>query len=602
MLLPGVLMGFFISISGVNGETKSICALKRSSVALPCSSRSPSMKWYTVHKDGDSYVQKEISADESHGNYKMSEESPPTLTINDLRRNDPKYYCCSNNHEKPAGCLENAVQLTVSDLQVKVFPSTEGQTVTLMCSTSCPLTENPAAYIWYKNGALLYEDWSPWYQELLSGDEAVRYSCAVKGYEALRAPEVSVDSVTSTCFSVIYSRGRMCSNNPTSYRDSCSITYPRELKVQRSAGSTVEVKCATSCPEVDPKISYRWYENGILQRQSNKPQFSVRSSSAASFYCAVKDHEDLLSADVCAVEKKCWTVNYSSSRICALEGSSVNITSQYSQPDNEQTTFKSWYKIKSGEQEGAVQESEHVKYHDKKNEHILSIKKLKRNDSGEYMFTTQQQKLDGGRKPFAFPKVTLVVTELGVWVHPAEVTEGQTVTLTCITSCPLPGNYTWTFNSKPVSQNKRLVLDPVSIQHAGTYSCAVRIGRRSITSSEKTLTVERAAGTFVAAAGVGAAFLIVTLLVVFFWIRRNRTSGQSVTIEATDNAEQLNPGLLYENVSAQPAEQEDLHYSSVHFSKNPTGPLYATVQPHQPKEDEHVAYAVVNIRPKETPE
>uniref|UniRef100_A0AAQ5ZHU5 Ig-like domain-containing protein n=1 Tax=Amphiprion ocellaris TaxID=80972 RepID=A0AAQ5ZHU5_AMPOC len=100
---------------------------------------------------------------------------------------------------------------------------------------------------------------------------------------------------------------------------------------------------------------------------------------------------------------------------------------------------------------------------------------------------------------------------LSVWIHPAEVTEGQTVTLTCSTSCPLSGNYTWTFNSKPLSQNKHLVLDPVSIQHAGNYSCAVRNGR--IISSEKTLTVQRAAGTFVAAAGVGAAFLIITLLV-----------------------------------------------------------------------------------------
>ncbi len=80
----------------------------------------------------------------------------------------------------------------IPDLQVKVIPATEGQTVTLMCSTSCPLTENPAAYIWYKNREFLYQDWSPWYQQLVSSEEAVRYSCAIKGYEDLRAPEVSV--------------------------------------------------------------------------------------------------------------------------------------------------------------------------------------------------------------------------------------------------------------------------------------------------------------------------------------------------------------------------------------------------------------------------
>ena len=79
-----------------------------------------------------------------------------------------------------------------SDLQVKVIPATEGQTVTLMCSTSCPLTENPAVYIWYKNREFLYQDWSPWYQQLVSSEKTVTYSCAIKGYEDLRAPQVSV--------------------------------------------------------------------------------------------------------------------------------------------------------------------------------------------------------------------------------------------------------------------------------------------------------------------------------------------------------------------------------------------------------------------------
>lgn len=75
---------------------------------------------------------------------------------------------------------------------MKVIPTGKGQTVTLMCSTSCPLTENPPAYIWYKNREFLYQDWSPWYQELVPSEEAVTYSCAIKGYEDLRAPEVSV--------------------------------------------------------------------------------------------------------------------------------------------------------------------------------------------------------------------------------------------------------------------------------------------------------------------------------------------------------------------------------------------------------------------------
>ena len=65
---------------------------------------------------------------------------------------------------------------------------------------------------------------------------------------------------------------------------------------------------------------------------------------------------------------------------------------------------------------------------------------------------------------------------------------------------------------------------------------------------------------------------------------------------------QLNPGPVYEDISAQETEQDDLHYSRVHFSKNQTDPLYSTIQPHQPGEQDQVLYSVVNLRSNTTPE
>ncbi|KAK2817378.1 hypothetical protein Q5P01_025569 [Channa striata] len=65
-----------------------------------------------------------------------------------------------------------------------------------------------------------------------------------------------------------------------------------------------------------------------------------------------------------------------------------------------------------------------------------------------------------------------------------------------------------------------------------------------------------------------------------------------------DNAEQLNPDALYENIPPPPTERQDDYYSTVQFSKNQTVPLYSTVQPRRPKEHEHTAYAVVSFRPK----
>ncbi|XP_074487533.1 uncharacterized protein LOC141765375 [Sebastes fasciatus] len=231
MLISGagcVFMGFILFISGVQGRPNSICALKGSSVDLPCSAQHPTStrKWYTGYWERAEFVQNEISADGNRVTYNMSAESNFTLTIKDLTERDENNYCCRETTDKPENCRENRIWLRVADLQVKVIPTTEGQTVTLICSTSCPLTENPAVYIWYKNREFLYQDWSPWYQQLVSSEEAVTYSCAIKGYEDLRAPQVSVDSVSSTCFKVTYAKGRMCSSQQTSEDEPCSITYP----------------------------------------------------------------------------------------------------------------------------------------------------------------------------------------------------------------------------------------------------------------------------------------------------------------------------------------------------------------------------------------
>ncbi|XP_049427030.1 contactin-1-like isoform X10 [Epinephelus fuscoguttatus] len=584
-----VFMAFILYISGVQGQENSICALKGSSVDLPCSAERPTSgnKWYTVERGDHRYIQKEVSLDGNRVSHK-TEDSHPTLTINDLRASDANFYCCRETPNNTESCWRHNTELHVADLQVKVIPTTEGQTVTLICNTSCPLTENPAVYIWYKNREFLYQDWSPWYHQLVSSEEAVTYSCAIKGYEHLRAPEVSVDSVTSTCFTVTYAEGRMCSDRQTP----CSITYPREVQVQ---GNSTTLTCTTSCPVTDPKPAYRWYQN--RQILSVSQQLTV-IGSAESISCAVNGLEDLLSAEVCFENSNCFSVNYVRRRICALQGSSVNITSEYTHPHNQQPTSKSWFKINKNGKEKPVELAEaapHVKFDDNmKNQHILRINNLEKDDSAEYTFRLKRP--NGGWKESDFSGVTLVVTGLRVRVHPAEVTEGQNVTLSCITSCPLPHNttYIWYLNSRPLTEprkhNKTLILHSVSSQHAGSYSCAVEGG---ITSGEKTLTVQNVTQKQTPAAAAAAAtvtrvciVLLVTILlvVIFLWIRKKRISGQSPETQAMDNTEQLNRGHVYEDISTQPAEQDEFHYSIVQFSKTQPETLYCTVQPHQPKQ------------------
>ncbi|XP_042340356.1 carcinoembryonic antigen-related cell adhesion molecule 21-like [Plectropomus leopardus] len=369
-------------------------------------------------------------------------------------------------------------------------------------------------YIWYKNREFLYEDWSPWYQQLVSSEEAVTYSCAVKGHEHLRAPEVSVDSVTSTCFNVTYAKGRMCSYKQTSVDEPCSITYPREVYVQRTpAGSHVILTCHTSCLLTAHQTAYKGYKN---------------RHAVESFSCAVKGLEDLRSAEVCIKGNNCWSVNYVSRRICASEGSSANISSEYSYPENQHLKSKFWYKIKrvgTKAVEKLTEDAGRVEYHEnRENQHTLKIRNLNKNDSAEYIFRVITN--EGGWKQSGFSVVKLTVTGLKVKFTPsAVVTEDQRVTLTCSTSCPLTDdtNYIWFFNSRPLtltgSQNKHLILDPVNSLHAGNYSCAVKT-QRDFTSPEEALTVQ-ASGKSMAiinAVRLTVALLIVIPLLFHLWL------------------------------------------------------------------------------------
>lgn len=105
------------------------------------------------------------------------------------------------------------------------------------------------------------------------------------------------------------------------------------------------------------------------------------------------------------------------------------------------------------------------------------------------------------------------------------VTEGDRVTLTCSTSCPLTDNtnYIWYMNTNsltlPENQNKHLVLDLVSTQHAGNYSCGVKTNKKK-NSTEKTLTVQSNSRYSAAvAAGVTAILLVKIALTLFCCVR-----------------------------------------------------------------------------------
>uniref|UniRef100_A0A4W5L8B7 Ig-like domain-containing protein n=1 Tax=Hucho hucho TaxID=62062 RepID=A0A4W5L8B7_9TELE len=120
---------------------------------------------------------------------------------------------------------------------------------------------------------------------------------------------------------------------------------------------------------------------------------------------------------------------------------------------------------------------------------ILRITDLREEDSAEYKFRFRTDQTNW--EP-TFTGTTLTLTGLQVKVTPATVTEGQKVTLTCITTCTLSDNpnptYIWYKNGHVTTQSNSLFLNPVSSEDAGRYSCAVE-GHENLLSPEETLTV-----------------------------------------------------------------------------------------------------------------
>ncbi|XP_067115026.1 B-cell receptor CD22-like [Osmerus mordax] len=369
---------------GVTYTLQRVCVLRGSSVDLSCSYIYPSGTvnrtfWFTKSDTVDLSLDPEYAG---RVQYCGDNKSKATLKITDLRERDAAEYKFRFITDQPEGRYTGkpGVTLSVTGLQVEVTPSTYiGQSVTLTCSSTCPLTGNP---------------------------------------------------------------------------------------------------------------SYIWYKNGQHVQQASRQWLSVSSNSQDSYSCAVEGHEDLRSPAVCVSGQNCWSVNYPTRRVCVLRGSSVNISSTYTHPNDYKITNTFWFKgVTSSDLKDDSGYTHRVEYTDSEvKHHILRIKGLRETDSAEYKF---RMITDGGGYEGS-PGVQLTVTGLQVEVTPSTVTEGQNVTLTCNSTCPLTGNssYIWYKNNqtRPETQQKLLYLGPVSSEDAGIYSCAVT-EHQHLRSPEETLNV-----------------------------------------------------------------------------------------------------------------
>ncbi|XP_077057554.1 B-cell receptor CD22-like [Siphateles boraxobius] len=177
------------------------------------------------------------------------------------------------------------------------------------------------------------------------------------------------------------------------------------------------------------------------------------------------------------------SVSYSPSHICALKDSTVIMRCTYKYPTGHQIMKVFWTKgpIMEGVElldlSNDTEYSQRLQYlGDKQQNCTIRLSHVTLKDSHMYYFRFITDKPDG--KWIGKPGVTLTVTDLQV-ESPERVTEGDSVSLTCKSSCALTDRATfiWYRNSQPLTErrdrNNELLLQSVRREDSGRYRCAV---------------------------------------------------------------------------------------------------------------------------------
>ncbi|XP_071208643.1 B-cell receptor CD22-like isoform X2 [Salvelinus alpinus] len=261
-----------------------------------------------------------------------------------------------------------------------------------------------------------------------------------------------------------------------------------QVKVTTTWWSTT-LTCSTTCT-LTGNPTYIWYKNSKIVQGASSPSYSVYFNTEDRFYCAVNG---INSHPVSVEGHSYFHVTYTHQSVCTLKGSSVDIPCSYTFPRGHSVSETKWYtkgKLDEAPQILNPGYGGRVEYlGNMQSDSTLRITELREEDSAEYKirFRTDQTTWEP-----TSPGTTLTVTGLQVMVTPATVSEGQTVTLTCSTTCTLTDNpnptYIWYKNGHVTNQSNSLFLNPVSSEDAGRYSCAVE-GHEDLHSPEETLTV-----------------------------------------------------------------------------------------------------------------
>ncbi|XP_067272227.1 uncharacterized protein [Pseudorasbora parva] len=345
--------------------------------------------------------------------------------------------------------------------------------------------------------------------------------------------------------------------------------------------------------------------------------FVSPSTDAGRYSCSLDRNLKHLSSSVCISNDHCWGVTYTSRRVCALMGSTVDISCTYTHPSGYTVNKTFWHYVQPGDFNDLHEEDQfagRVEYVG----NTLRIKELKMSDSGEYQFMIITDRTEG--KYSGSPGVILTVTayddiqacalikrwciqagvDLMVISSPNIISERQEVILSCSTKCTLNNNqtYIWNKNGRQVTdgftKDNKLYLDSVSNEELQEYSCAV--GEIQTTPSPEEDGEE---STALRNTAVGLCVFLTLALIAVLWYRRRKCT-LSKTHSRVEKEE-----VLYDTVQDNTASSDltqkadadqDIQYSSISFKAKDASSIPTELCETDTTETEDVHYSTVKFR------
>ncbi|XP_040003026.1 sialic acid-binding Ig-like lectin 16 isoform X4 [Xiphias gladius] len=362
------------------------------------------------------------------------------------------------------------------------------------------------------------------------------------------------------------------------------------ILTRRQFYTVAELNCHSICIPTG-QVSYVWFKNGEKIIFETSSSYTHHFNPEDNIACAMRGYEDYHSPLVHAPQTSSVSASPSGD---IVEGSSVKLTCQ---SDANPAANYIWYKDNQILLQGP--------------EGFFHFTSISSEDKGIYHCKAENQ-FGQINSSDLFIDVQYAPKNLTVSVSPSnEVMEGSTVTLTCSSDSNPAANYTWYKENEvpPKASGQIFTITNIRPEHSGNYYCKAQ-NRRGHRNSKSNLTVMARSVKSAVAGSITVIFLAVIFLCAFLLIRKKRSLKQiSEPRERPDNIAQLNVGSEYENSSAavqrEPAAQEDeLFYSIVRFSKNQEDPLYSNISLAQPskhwreeeEDEEGVDYTNVAVK------